>query len=98
MIDSTGHQTTPDVHQMCATGSKIQPQYQISPVTAATCRHLPPASVLDEQVEPIQVYRHVGLLEQRHVGGPAAPDDGGHVGGGELQLVGHRDRGPNRNL
>ena len=64
----------------------------------AASRHLPPASVLDEQIEPVQVYRHVGLLEQRHVGGPAAPDDGGHVGGGELQLVGHRDRGPNRNL
>ena len=27
-----------------------------------------------------------GLLEQRHVSGPAALHDGGHVGGGELQL------------
>jgi hypothetical protein len=72
-------------------------KYQISQATGR-CRHLPPASVLDEQVEPVQVYRHVGLVEQRHVGGPAAPDDGGHVGGGELQLVGHCDRGPDRHL
>ena len=39
-----------------------------------------------------------GLLEQRHVSGPAALHDGGHVGGGELQLVRNGERGTDRHL